>query len=71
MKNNELNNNNFKGKKLNNGFIIDVLKNEGIIISTKTDPILLVEAKLEGKNISSKNQLIQQLNPKILEKFSD
>ena len=71
LKNNPLNNNNFKGKKLNNGFIIDVLKNEGIIISTKTDPILLVEAKLEGKNISSKNQLIQQLNPKILEKFSD
>ena len=42
-----------------------------IIISTKTDPIILLEAKLEGKNISSKNQLIQQLNPSVGEYLSD
>ncbi len=53
------------------GLIIGVIENLGIVISTKTDPILLLEAKLEGKNISSQNQLIQQLNPKVGEKFSD
>ena len=47
------------------GFILAVIENEGIIVSTKTDPIILLEAKLEGKNISSKNQLIQQLNPSV------
>jgi len=45
------------------GIILALIDNEGIIISTKTDPIILLEAKLEGKNISSKNQLIQQLKP--------
>ena len=53
------------------GIILAVIENEGIIISTKTDPIFLLEAKLEGKNISSKNQLIQQLNPTVGEYFSD
>ena len=53
------------------GIIIAVIENEGIIISTKTDPIILLEAKLEGKNISSKNQLIQQLKPTIGDYFSD
>ena len=53
------------------GFIIGLIENVGIIITTKTDPILLLEAKLEGKNVSSKNQLIQQLNPVIGENFSD
>jgi len=53
------------------GIIIAVIENEGIIISTKTDPIILLEAKLEGKNISSKNQLIQQLKPSIGEYLSD
>ena len=52
-------------------FIIGLIENEGIVISTKTDPILILEAKLEGKNISSQNQLIQQLNPIVGEKFSD
>jgi len=55
----------------NPGIIIAVIENEGIIISTKTDPIILLEAKLEGKNISSKNQLIQQLNPSVGEYLSD
>ena len=53
------------------GIILAVIENEGIIISTKTDPIILLEAKLEGKNISSKNQLIQQLKPSIGEYLSD
>ena len=53
------------------GIILGVIENEGIIISSKTDPIILLEAKLEGKNISSKKQLIQQLNPSVGEYFSD
>jgi len=53
------------------GIILAVIENEGIIISTKTNPIILLEAKLEGKNISSKNQLIQQLKPTVGEYFSD
>ena len=53
------------------GIILTVIENEGIIISTKTEPIILLEAKLEGKNISSKNQLIQQLNPSVGEYLSD
>ena len=53
------------------GIILAVIENEGIIIATKTNPIILLEAKLEGKNISSKNQLIQQLRPTVGEYFSD
>jgi len=53
------------------GIVIAFIDNEGIIISTKTDPIILLEAKLEGKNIASKKQLIQQLNPSVGEYFSD
>jgi len=53
------------------GIILAVIENEGIIISTKTDPIILLEAKLEGKNISSKKKLIQQLNPSVGEYLSD
>ena len=53
------------------GIILAVIENEGIIISTKTDPIILLEAKLEGKNISIKKQLIQQLKPSVGEYFSD
>jgi len=53
------------------GIILAVIENEGIIISTKTEPILLLEAKLEGKNISSKKQLIQQLKPSVGEILSD
>ena len=53
------------------GIILAVIENEGIIISTKTDPIILLEAKLEGKNSSSKNQLIQQLKPLVGEYISD
>ena len=47
------------------------IENKGIIISTKTDPIILLEAKLEGKNISSKKQLIQHLKPSVGEYLSD
>ena len=69
----EIHNKNYKifSNTLKPGFIIGLIENLGIIITTKTDPILLLEAKLEGKNLSSKNQLIQQLNPIIGEEFSD
>ncbi len=69
---NEIRDNNYKiEKNFKPGFIIGIIENKGIIISTKTDPILIIEAKLEGKNVSKQNQLIQQLNPVIGEKFSD
>ena len=61
----------FLSNKLKPGFIIGLVKNKGIVVSTKTDPILILEAKLEGKNKSSQNRLIQQLNPIVGEKFSD
>ena len=53
------------------GIILAVIENEGIIISTKTDPIILLEAKLEGKNISSQKRLIQHLKPSVGEYLSD
>lgn len=56
---------------LKTGFVIGVIEDLGIAISTKTEPIIILEAKLEGKNISSKTQLIQQLKPILGEKFSD
>ena len=65
------NNNTFLSNKFKPGFIIGLIENEGIVLSTTTDPIVILEAKLEGKNISSQNQLIQQLKPIIGEKFSD
>ena len=61
----------FMSNYLKPGIILAVIENEGIIISTKTDPIILLEAKLEGKNISSKNQLIQHLKPSVGEYLSD
>ena len=64
-------NNNHNNNLLKPGTIIGVIENEGIVISTKTNPIIVIEAKLEGKNISSKMQLIQQLQPIVGEKFSD
>ena len=69
----EIQNKNYKiiNNVLTPGLIIGLIENLGIIITTKTDPILLLEAKLEGKNVSSQNQMIQQLNPVIGEKFSD
>ena len=69
----EIHNKNYKflSIKFKPGFIIGLIDNEGIVLSTKTDPILVLEAKLEGKNISSQNQLIQQLNPIIGQNFSD
>jgi len=51
------------------GSVLEIFKNEGIVIATKTEPILIKEIKLEGKNISNKNQLIQQLNLKKGEKI--
>ena len=71
LTNNELLTRNFRilSKKIRPGIIISVIENLGIVISTKTDPILIIEAKLEGKNISSQNKLIQQLNPVVGEKL--
>ena len=52
-------------RNINNiGRVLDIFKNEGVVIATKTEPILITEIKLEGKNISKENQLIQQLNLK-------
>ena len=64
---NKVDDKNYKNNET--GEIIGIIKNEGIIISTKTFPILLIEAKLEGKNIVSKNNLIQQINVNIGERF--
>ena len=61
----------FMNNNSRTGIILAVVENEGIIISTSTDPIILLEAKLEGKNISSKKQLIQQLKPSAGEYLSD
>ena len=44
------------------GEVLEIFKNEGLVIATQTDPILIKEIKLEGKNISKENQLIKQLN---------
>ena len=73
LRNDEFSNkkNNFIPNNLKPGFVIGVMEKEGIVISTKTDPIILLEGKLEGKNITSKIQLIQQLQPVVGEKFSD
>jgi len=49
--------------------VLEIFKNEGVLIATKTEPILIKEIKLEGKNIAKKNQLIQQLNLKKGEKI--
>ena len=46
------------------GKVLEIFKNEGVVIATKTEPILIKEIKLEGKNLSKENQLIQQLNLK-------
>ena len=51
------------------GRVLDIIKNEGVVIATKTEPILIKEIKLEGKNTSKSNQLIQQLNLKKGEKI--
>ncbi len=51
------------------GHVLEIFKNEGIVIATKNGPILIKEIKLEGKNISKKDQLIQQLNLKKGEKI--
>ena len=54
-----------KNNMNNTGKVLEIYKNEGLVIATKTSPILIREIKLEGKNISNKNQLIQQLNLKV------
>ena len=51
------------------GIILAVIENDGIIISTKTDPIILLEAKLSKTYLAK--QLIQQLKPTVGEYLSD
>ena len=51
------------------GNIIGIIKDIGIVVSTITDPIIIKEIKLEGKQVSSKTKLIQQLNPVLGEEF--
>ena len=58
----------FKNNKT--GIILGIIKNEGIIISTNTKPILILEIKIEGKKNASGNNLIQQIRPVIGEKFN-
>ena len=50
-------------KNFKPGEIIGTIKNEGVIVMTITEPILIQEIKISGKNISKGNQLIQQLKP--------
>ena len=51
------------------GTVLKILKNKGIMISTKSNPIILLEGKLEGKNIANGNNLIQQLKLNIGEEI--
>ena len=73
LNNEEIQNNTFNIIQDNSepGTILGQSENEGILISTKTQPIILLEAKLEGKNISKRNQLIQQLKPIVGENLLD
>lgn len=67
---NEINKNEEKDRSnFSSGTIIGIVEDEGILISTKTSPILLTEGRLEGKNTSSQKRLIQQLKPEIGDKF--
>ena len=50
-------------KNIKPGEILGTIKNQGIIVTTLTEPILIQEIKIQGKNISKGNQLIQQLKP--------
>ena len=61
-----------KIKRLNSdpGEIIGIIKDLGFILTTKTDPILILDIKLEGKKSSSKTQLIQQLKPQLNQNVS-
>ena len=45
------------------GTIMGIIKDEGVIVSTLTEPILIQEVRVEGKTTSRGNQLIQQLKP--------
>ena len=52
------------------GQIVGIIKNEGIIVNTLNEMVVIQEIKMEGKNISKGNQLIQQLKPVIGDIFS-
>ena len=62
--------NSYTKKSINDsGKVLEIFKNDGLVIATKTEPILIKEIKLEGKNTSKENQLIQQLNLNVGEKI--
>ena len=72
INNKELDELNFDKERINkdeSSKVLKIYKNEGVVISTNTTPIVILEIKLEGKNASSNNQLIQQLNLKIGDKI--
>ena len=66
----ENNKNNYDYNKSLPNTILRIIKNKGIVISTKTKPIILLEIKLEGKTNSKNEKLIQQLDPKLGEIFA-
>ena len=72
IKDNEFKNN-LEISKINNnsqpGTIIGVIKNEGLVLTTLSKPIVIQGIKIEGKKNSNGNQLIQQLKPIIGQQF--
>ncbi len=51
------------------GEIISIFDSDGILVSTGESNILIVEAQLEGKKVSSSKRLIQQIKPIIGKKL--
>ena len=51
------------------GTILGIQRNTGILISTKTQPLLVTSIQLEGKKIADGNSLIQQINAQVGESF--
>jgi len=52
------------------GSIIDFSSEYGLKVRCKNHDLIIIKAQLEGKRVESKNVLIQQLNPKIGDKFN-
>ncbi len=67
----------FKGKDIKGlqsnknapGQIIEIIKDTGLVVSTGDSGILITEAQIEGKKVSSNSVLLQQLKASINEKF--
>ena len=54
---------------VNPGTIINLISKIGLLVSTKTSPIIITKAQLEGKNKASGHALIQQLSANIGDHF--